>query len=572
MKSFAKTMSVLVHKTLQNVSFSIRFICISVLLGVLTLTPKAFAVPAEGHKMMVSGPTPLAARTAEKIIEKGGNVVDVAVAMGLTLSVTSPYFAALGGGGFAQVKMKGHPVEVLDFRETAPAKTHKKFYIGKEKTASTIGGNAIGVPGFPAGLWALHKKHGRLRWSQLFDDSINLANGNFRVSGEWVDRTNLVKKYFNKAAFQHFFKNGVKSYKPGERLKQKGLLKALKLLRKQGPKAFYDGSIGEDVVSTIQNLGGVMSMEDLRSYKVRWLKPIRTQFAGHDLYLMPPPSSGGLILKSALNLIEKLNVKKHLPQSLEELHLLSEIMKVTFRSRVLLGDPDFHKNPMEEFFNEGKMKSWANKIQLNKVLKLKPIDAPTIQESKNTTHYSVVDADGNAVSLTVTLNNVYGSKVVSEKYGIALNNEMDDFTTRPGQGNSYKLVQGNGNLVEPGKRPLSSMSPTLVGKNGKIVMAVGAQGGPMIISAVLQVLYRTLVNGYNMDLAIQTPRVHHQFLPDIIFVESQLMSPVLIQGLEKLGHKTKKGWQSKAYGVRLNKNGFLESAFDSRNEGGAGGI
>lgn len=536
----------------------------------LSITP-AWAVPTEGHRMMVSGPTPVAARVAEEVIAQGGNVVDVAVAMGLTLSVTSPYFAALGAGGFAQVKMQGQPTTVLDFRETAPGKTHKTFYVNEPKTASTVGGKAIGVPGFPAGLWALHQKYGKLPWKSLFRSPLRLANGDFAVSGEWVDRTLRVKKDFNIAAFRHFFKEGRVPYKPGEKLKQPGLYKALRLFQKKGPRAFYNGPIGQDIVDTVQSLGGVLSMSDLNNYKVRWLKPIVTQFAGYDIYLMPPPSSGGLIIKSALNLIDKLNLKKYPPQSVDELHLLSEIMKVTFRPRSVLGDPDFHQNPVDLYFGEQALKDWAQKISVKKALKIKPIQEKKLPESHDTTHFSVVDAEGNGVSLTVTLNNVYGSKVVSDRYGIALNNEMDDFTTRPQTKNSYELIQGQGNLVEPGKRPQSSMSPTLVMKDDKVVMALGAQGGPMIISAVLQVLYRTLVNGYNMDLAIQTPRVHHQFLPDLIFIEPNLMAPAVVAGLKKRGHKTKIGWQSKAYGVKKNEKGFLEAAFDSRNEGGAGG-
>ena len=269
----------------------------------------SFAVPAEGHRMMVSGPTPVAVDVAKKIILKGGNVIDVAVAMGLTLSVTTPYFAALGGGGFAMIKMGKQPVEVLDFREVAPKKTHPKYYLDKKKNASTIGPHAVGVPGFPAGLWAMHKKYGKLHWSQLFDTPIRLAKGDFRVSGEWVDRTKGVQKHFNAAAFKHFFKKGCQPYMPGEPLRQKGLAKALKLMRNRGIVPFYKGEIGRDIALTVQKLGGALSMDDFKAYKVRWLKPLETTYEGRKIHLMPPPSSGGIILKSALALIEKLKVK-----------------------------------------------------------------------------------------------------------------------------------------------------------------------------------------------------------------------------------------------------------------------
>ncbi|MCJ8275876.1 MAG: gamma-glutamyltransferase, partial [Bdellovibrionales bacterium] len=259
--------------------------------------------------------------------------------------------------------------------------------------------------------------------------------------------------------------------------------------------------------------------------------------------------------------------------STEELHYLAEVMKINFRARTLLGDPDFHKNPMDEFLSDAKINEWAGKIKKDKPLKLEPIKV-AFNESDQTTHYTVLDSKGNAVSLTVTLNGNFGSKVVSNKYGIALNNEMDDFTTRPGEPNLYGLVQGKANFVEPGKRPLSAMSPTLVEDPAKekIVMALGAPGGPRIITGVLQSLYRVIANDFDMDQAIQAPRVHHQFLPDTLFIDTRRFAPASVQALEKMGHTVKEGWHSKVNGVRVNKDGFLEAAFDSRSEGGAGGI
>ncbi len=541
-------------------------------LSLLLPSPIAFSVPLLGHKMMVATPTPLSAQLSEEIIKKGGNVVDVAVAIALILSVTNPRHAALGGGGFALVKMGKDPVQALDFRETAPEKTHSKYFVDKKTNASRDGAHAIGVPGMPAGLWALHKKYGKLHWSVLFDQPIKLAKDGHALTGENVERTTLVMKDFNQAGKKYFLNPKGQVYKPGEILKQPQLAKALKEMRNRGPVPFYQGDIGRDIVQTVQKEGGVLSLKDLRDYKVRWLKPVISEYAGYKLYLMPPPSSGGLIIASSLKMLEKLETQKLEPLSTLEFHYFAEVMKVNFRNRSLLGDPDFVKNPVDEFLNAEKISHWVQQIKPDQILKLEPLKDSEIKESDQTTHFTVMDAQGNAVAMTVTLNGVFGSRVVSDKYGIALNNEMDDFTTLPGQANLYELMQGKANSVEAGKRPLSSMSPTFVEKNKKIVMALGAPGGPRIITAVLQTIYRVLTNGYNMEEAIRAPRVHHQFLPNTVFIDSKRLPPLSIEELKKKGHTVEEGWGARVNGVRINEKGFLEAAYDDRSEGGAAGF
>lgn len=530
---------------------------------------RAHAVPEEGHQMMISAPSPYAVEVGREVIGLGGNLIDVAVAVGLTLSVTSPYYAALGGGGFALVKM-GEKVEVLDFREVAPKATGPEFYLDKAEDASRNGGLAIGVPGFPAGLWALHQKYGKLSWRQLFSMPIRLAQQGFFVSGEWVENTQGAKDRFNDPGLRHFFKKG-KPYKPGETLRQAALTRALRELSRKNLEGFYRGPVAKDIVNSVKKSGGVLTMEDMANYKVRWLEPLTTEYQGHKIYLMPPPSSGGVVIKTALELIEKIELKKYKALSIDELHLMGEVLSRSFRGRALLGDPAFHKNPMDRLLSENYLNELASSISVKSTKQLDPLEKSAAKESENTTHYSIMDKDGNAIALTVTLNGNYGSAVVSDRYGIALNNEMDDFTTRPGKPNMFGLIQGQGNLVEPGKRPLSSMSPTLVEKDGKIVMSLGAPGGPRIISGVLQGLYRVLTSGMDMDTAIQAPRVHHQFLPHMLFVDGARLSPDVIEALEKKGHKVKESWIAKVYGVRKNKQGHLEAAFDSRGEGAAGG-
>jgi len=539
----------------------------------LFLSFSAHAVPFEGHKLLITGPSPLAVEAGRKIAAQGGNVIDVAVAVGLTMSVTTPYYAALGGGGFAVVKMNG-AVETLDFRETAPAATGKDYYKDLPKEASITGGTAVGVPGIPAGLFALHQKYGKLKWEALFNEAISLAKDGFPVSGEWTHKDASEKSRFNPAGHLAFYKAGQENYKPGEILKQPALANALALLKTKKLKGFYEGPVAADIVKTVHESGGKMELADLQNYKVRWLKPLTTDFEGYKIYLMPPPSSGGIIILEALKLIDDIQLKSKSPLSLDELHGLAEVESRAFRGRSLLGDPDFHKNPIEFLSSQKYLDEMAKTISYKKSKVLKPFtDADIPKESSNTTHFCVQDTEGHAVAITVTLNNNYGSAVVSDKFHIALNDEMDDFTTHPGQANMYGLTQGEGNTVAPGKRPLSSMSPTLVEKDGKVVMSVGAPGGPRIITAVLQVLYRVLAQNMNVDMAIQYPRVHHQFNPNTLYVDKERFSPEILQGLRDRGHTVEEAnSMAKGYAIFLRPDGVLEAGFDARGEGADGGI
>lgn len=540
----------------------------------LILVTKSYAVPFEGSKLLISCQSPYAVEAGKQIAAKGGNVVDVAITVALTEAVTSPYFASIGGGGFAMIKMN-EDLKVLDFRETAPASTHPKFYLDKPKKSSQNGGLAVGVPGIPAGLWELHKKYGKLSWNQLFKTPIILASKGFQVSGEWVKRTQKTTERFNSSGKKYFFKKNGKPYKPGETLKQKALAKVLKEMRNRNISSFYRGVVARDIVNSVNNAGGEMTVNDLKNYKVRWLKPISTKFKGYDIHLMPPPSSGGVVLASALKLVEKLKIDKFKPLSHQEFHHIAEILSRSFRGRALLGDPDFHKNPLDFLLSDKYLTKMAKSIDDDETEKLKPLlqkDLP--KESNETTHISVLDKNGNAVSMTITLNGNYGSGVVTKKYGIALNNEMDDFTTRPGKPNMYGLIQGEGNHVQPGKRPLSSMSPTLVEKNNKVILAIGSPGGPKIISSVFQGLYRVLVSKFELDRALQAPRVHHQFLPHKLFVEKNYKpSQYVLKELKDYDHIIEEHkWWSRLYAVKLRSDGILEAAFDSRGEGAVGGL
>ena len=291
--------------------------------------------------------------------------------------------------------------------------------------------------------------------------------------------------------------------------------------------------------------------------------------------MMPPPSSGGAVIKAAFELMDRVEIQKQEPLSVNEIHLMAEVMNRAFRGRALLGDPDFHDNPFDRILSPEYLDSMADSIELNRAVQLEPLVQKPLDDSNETTHFTILDAEGNAITLTVTLNGSYGSGVVSEKYGISLNNEMDDFTARPGEPNAYGLLQGQGNLVQPGKRPLSSMSPTLIEKDGKIVMALGAAGGPRIISSVIQTIYRVLVTGLDIDRAVQFPRVHHQFQPNQLFLDEFKFSPEVLTGLQQRGHVTVEqppGYLGRIKAIRLNEKNYLEAAYDNRSEGAVGGF
>jgi gamma-glutamyltranspeptidase/glutathione hydrolase len=554
---------------------ALSFLTAFVSLGIST----AQAVPAQGHRMLVTGPSPYSIQIVKDISAKGGNVVDALVAAALELGVTHPYYASLGGGGFALVKM-GHEKTALDFREMAPTSANPETYKGKDPKASLTGGLAVGVPGVAAGLYELHKKYGKLKWARVVEPAIRLAEDGFEVSGEWSFLVNRNHDRFTKDGQQIFFSaKNAEPLRPGDRFRQPALAKFLKRYAKEGAKAFYQGPAAKEIVDLVNQTGGVYTKEDLANYKVRWLKPLATTFMGYDVTLMPPPSSGGIVIAQALRLTEKTKLaEKTQPLSVGEYHGLIEIEKLSYRNRIALGDPDFAKNPIDELMKEVNLDHFAAMIKPDKAIPsaslLSPEEKKIIenakQEKPETTHISVMDTDGNTVAMTVTLNGDFGSGLVT-KSGIALNNEMDDFTTHPGKPNMFGLIQGEANVVRAGARPLSSMSPTIVEKEGQTVLSLGAPGGPRIISAVFQVIYRTLARGLDVDVAIQTPRVHHQFLPDVVKTDANKLPPESIAGLKALGHQVEFSSTAKVYAIQRAKDGTLSAAADARGEGAAGG-
>lgn len=541
-----------------------------IVLCFLCFSFQASAVPTKASSILISAHCPYATAAAIKVAEAGGNVVDVALTALITMSVTNPSFASLGGGGFALVKFaKNKEAFALDFREVGPKATGPDFYKNLPTKASTEGGTAVAVPGLPAGIEALHKKFGKIHWSRLFDQAILLAEKGYRVTGEWSEDTEKASEKFNSAGKKYFLNINKKALAPGELFKQPQLAKLLKELRNRKSVAFYRGDAAKDMVDSVAKSGGALSANDLSSYKVKWREPIVVDYKNFKIHLMPPPSSGGVIIKTAFALLGDLGLQNAKARSTDEYHRMIELLKRSYQSRSMLGDPDFYENPLEKISSSEYLKNLKKNFDSEKSSVLEPMEEST-SESTETSHLSVLDIDGNSVAMTITANGNYGSGVVTDKFGIVMNNEMDDFTTHPKKANMYGLIQGESNKVEGGKRPLSSMSPTLVTKDQKVILSLGAPGGPRIISSVFQVLYRVLVKNEDLDIAIQSPRVHHQFLPNIVYVDEDRMGADQIQALNKMGHKVESGWQGRVFAVF--KNGkILEGAFDSRGEGSVSG-
>ena len=616
----------------RNSSFAV-LLC-AVLGAITAIRPNsAYAVPFEASQFAVTGPSPHSADVALEIRKLGGNLFDQAIAVELALAVTHPYYASLGGGGFALIRARkpgaiAFETVVLDFREVAPKKAHRDLFKEKGAEAASTGGLAVAVPGVPAGLWAIHKRYGKISWNKLFGPALKLARTGFYVSGEWARLTAAEWPHFNPAGrkiFSREVSSGRASSKaveanthllaPGELLRQPELAKALVLFRDRGPDGFYRGSVAADIARSVEASGGILSLDDLKEYQPLWRTPLVREWRGHRLQLMPLPSSGGLILAQALEIYDQVRKRQPdlKPRSAAELHLIAESLKLSFATRGSLGDPangEARAQVETKLLESKRLDRLAALVQmdgtssadatvktrkeatkppteamgfalspqkLSIIPEVNPLSASATSagahESTETTHFSMADRDGNAIAFTVTLNGSYGSGVVSNRFGIALNDQMDDFAAVPGVPNQYGLTQGEANAVAPGRRPLSSMSPTLIEKDGRLVAVLGAPGGPRIASAVFQGALHIIANGASAEEAVHWPRVHHQYLPDSLFVEHRRTAPELIDRLIRFGHKVseKDTWVAKLYAITLDQSGKLSASADPRGEGYSGG-
>lgn len=500
--------------------------------------------PMHSKKGMVVSSHHLADKIGQEVLDSGGNAVDAAVAVGYALAVVHPAAGNIGGGGFALIHLQNGENISLDFREVAPLAATRDMYLDEKgepiKDASVIGYLAAGVPGTVAGMNAMLEKYGTKKLADLLKPSIKLAEEGFYISYQQAKTMQEMQAEFAKfeSSRKYFLKNNQESYKEGDLFVQKDLAKTLSLIAKGGSDAFYKGEIAELIEKDMQKNKGIITKEDLANYQVTWRTPIHGTYRGYEILSMPPPSSGGVHIVQMLNVLENAQMKQMGFGSSDTIHLMSETMRQAYADRSeYLGDPDFVNVPVVKLIDKQYAKSIYDKIgkKATPSSKIKP--GLGTMESNQTTHYSVVDKMGNAVSVTYTINGSYGSAAAVMGAGFLLNNEMDDFSIKPGVANLYGLVGGDANAIEPRKRPLSSMSPTIVLKDGKLFMVVGSPGGSRIITTVLQVIVNVIDHDMNISEAVFAPRFHNQWQPDEIRIEKDTAPKDVANALKNKGHR-----------------------------------
>ncbi|MHA6820901.1 gamma-glutamyltransferase [Ralstonia pseudosolanacearum] len=512
-----------------------------------SFAPSSYAAsvaPVAAENGMVVAAQHLATRIGVDVLKRGGNAVDAAVAVGYALAVVYPAAGNLGGGGFMTIQLADGRKTFLDFREVAPKGATANMYLDKDgnviKGLSTKGHLAVGVPGTVSGMEYAREKYGTRSRAELIAPAIRLADKGFALDQGDVDMLLTSTKDFHEdPASGAIFLNKGQPYQVGQKLVQRDLARTLHAISVKGTDGFYKGWVGKAIVASSQAGKGLITQEDLDGYKTRELAPVECDYRGYHVVSAPPPSSGGVVICEMLNILEGYPLKDLGYHSAQAVHYQIEAMRHAYVDRnSYLGDPDFVKNPLDRLLD----KHYAEKIRAVIDPKragvskdIKPGVEP--HEGSNTTHYSIADRYGNAVSVTYTLNDWFGAKVTAAKTGVILNDEMDDFTAKVGVPNLYGLVQGEANAIAPGKRPLSSMSPTIVTRDGKPVMVVGTPGGSRIITAVLQTMLNAIDYGMNVQEAVDMPRFHQQWLPDLTNVENYTLSPDTRQILEGMGHK-----------------------------------
>jgi len=521
-----------------------RTLLASALVVAFSCAHAASQSPVAAENGMVVSAQHLATRVGVDVLKDGGNAVDAAVAVGYALAVVYPAAGNLGGGGFMTIQLADGRKTFLDFREKAPLAATANMYLDKDgnviKGASTTGHLAVGVPGTVSGMEMAREKYGTMKRAALIAPAIRYAQDGFVLDQGDVDLLVTATEDFKKdsATAAIFLNNGL-AFTPGQRLVQKDLANTLKLIGDKGEDGFYKGPVGAAIVASSVAGKGIITQADLDQYKTRELKPVECNYRGYGIVSAPPPSSGGVIICEILNVLEGYPLKELGFRSAQSVHYQIEAMRHAYVDRnSYLGDPDFVKNPLERLLSKDYAAQLRAVIDPNKAgvsKDIKPGVAP--HEGSNTTHYSIVDKFGNAVSVTYTLNDWFGAKVTAAKTGVILNDEMDDFTAKIGVPNLYGLVQGQANSIAPGKRPLSSMSPTIVTKDGKPIMVVGTPGGSRIITAVLHTIINVIDYGMNVQEAVDAPKFHQQWLPETTNMDNFGISPDTRKILEGWGQK-----------------------------------
>jgi gamma-glutamyltranspeptidase/glutathione hydrolase len=575
----------------------IRFLILCSLCALLAATVAAAPLrPTHAPHAIVTSVHELASRAGVEMLQSGGNAVDAAVATGFALAVVHPQAGNLGGGGFLLLRNATGETHFIDFREKAPAAATENMYLDAQgnvlpdsnKDSSVVGYRSVGVPGSVAGLVYAEKKYGKLSLEKVIAPAVKLARDGFPLAYE---DTQDLKKDEYLAQFpesKRIFQRDGNYYQPGELFKQPELARTLERIAKN-PDDFYHGALARELAAAIHKGGGLVTAADLAAYEVKEREPIRGSYRGYDIISAPPPSSGGVGLVEILNILEGFDLVKFGNRSADAIHLEAEAFRRAFYDRAeFMGDPDFAKVPVAQLIDKKYAAAWRDSIDINHASLSKDLKRPSfselervaqsrstalaIREPENTTHYSVVDAEGNAVSVTTTLNDSFGSRVTAEGLGFLLNDEMDDFAAKQGVPNAYGLIQGPANAIGPGKRPLSAMTPAIVLKDGKLFLVLGSPGGPTIITTVANVLIGVVDFSLDIAEAVNAARFHHQWLPDEILVEDRL-SPDTMKVLGSKGHKLKVEhfWGDGECIMVDPKTGELLGASDGRNNGKAVG-
>ena len=534
--------------------------------------------PARARQGMVASTTEIASRVGVEIMQRGGNAVDAAVAVGLALAVTWPSAGNIGGGGFMMIRRANGETEIIDYRERAPLSASRDMYLDKDgnviKGASTVGYKAVGVPGTVAGLSLAQKRHGKLSWADVVEPARKLAAEGFPITYHLARSLRAAEKFLKQFPDSNriFLRDG-KFFDEDERLVQPELAETFARLKDKGPREFYEGKTAQLIAADMKANGGLITERDLKEYEPTIRKPLIGNYRGYEIVTMPPPSSGGTALLEMLNILEHYNLSYSGPGSSDTIHVLVEAQRRAFADRAeFLGDADFVKVPVEGLIAKKYAAELAKSIDPDHATPSSKIKAgkPLGPESTETTHFTVIDAEGNVVTNTYTLNGGYGSGATARGTGVLLNNEMDDFTSKPGVPNAYGLLQSENNAIAPRKRPLSAMTPTIVLKDGKVWFAIGSPGGPTIINTVLQVIVNIVDFGMNIQQAIDSPRFHHQWMPDRIQFEPMGVNRDTRAALERKGHTfaEKAGNMGDAEGIMIDpKNGMRLGASDPRSGG-----
>jgi len=529
------------------------------------------------HAMVVAGDA-LAVDAGVQILESGGNAVDAAVAVGFALAVTYPYAGNLGGGGFMLIRFVGGGSTFIDFRERAPQKATRNMYLdaeGHATRASIEGWRSSGVPGTVRGLELAHRKYGRAKWDALVAPAIRLASAGFPVTYAFAESLKASRALAQNPESKRIFLKGGMGYGVGETFAQPELALTLNRIAKLGGADFYEGKTARLIADAMAQRGGLLTLHDLNEYRAVERRPLTGKYRGYEVITAPPPSAGGIGILQMMGMLEGSGYQRSGAGSAAAIHYVAEVMRRYYADRSqYLGDPDFVKVPLAGLLDPAYIRKRRATIDPNHATpsaQVRP-GGPAAGESTETTHYDVVDAEGNAVSVTYTLNGGYGNGITVPGAGFLLNNEMDDFAAEPGGANMFGLVQGEANTIQPRKRPLSSMTPTILTRDGKLSMVVGGPGGSRIITAVLEVILNVIDFGMNVEDAVDFPRFHHQWQPDKLYLEPGF-SPDTVDLLKARGHDVDWGSGDVAAVVEAiaSEQGWLEGAADSRRPGKAAG-